>query len=1485
MLGEERLLEHHSGCGCLVDPDDADADYPAADYPADYWRGGADGDRAAGDRGEVKAEEGGRSDPRRPRKADRALSVAGILAAASLIPLGAVIAAAGPSAEAIASNTITAQVDTLNPRTTIARDRCLVLPAGDGGTYECGALRLAHSVFAVRTLETDRNIVLTYLSEHAEPRVLIQSDVVVSANHADQVRGIVSISGHSNQTFTTSWDNSVTAGTPRRVVVPLDAYGMGLATGVYPYTLQMQSLIGGNVAATTTVSDTFVVVNRAASPFGRGWWIAGVEQLNVIDGNTRLWVGGDGSTRLYRLVATGIYVAQPQADRPDTLVAVGSSHQRKLRNGAYVEFDASGQHVKTRNRQGHETAISYDGSGRVNGFTFPGSGSTYWFPITYPSGNVSLGGKGFTLSIGRVYVGTGSLVDSVTDGASKVTKYQSYSGGRPTVRVNRRGHSTTYTFDAALRLSGVSRAMGSDPAIVTSFCAQESRTISTCESAPIAASDAATWAHGPRSGQRWYYKANRFGAVVSALDPADKTAQIRYENPSFPLLATKVIDRTGFTTSAAFNSRGLLDSVTQHSPYGAGNAVTKCTWHSSLDVVTSIKAPLDSSYHFNYDSQGNRSWEQAGPNDSTRVNYSYNSLNQLEYIQAPGAPTGKRERLEYDTTLGNVGRVTSPEGVQTTVTRNAIGVETGSSSLLEPGRYLTTSRTYDRMWRVTAEQSVGDGGSYTLNGTQRSFAAESLFVENTYDDEGNVTQVRRRAGVPSPIGGWMTETFSYDPAHRKTGHTAPGTPGETFQYDEAGNVTRWITARQDTIRMGYDLLDRLVWRKEPATTVTTEQFTRCTGCLPPIRFPYWPLTVPADSSIFAYDDEGRLLHAIGLNGIVYRTYYAGGALGIESQYVAAPHGGITRGFSLSYGYDLNGRRSSLSFDQIGGSTHFTQTYSYSQVTGALSSTTGNGTVTANIVRNGAGYPVSVSVPAASTTETRSYDYDGRMTARSHPGVSISMAYDTAGKMTSASTSTNSWSESAEMGYDGLGHLIGSYTSRGNTATQLMSLDGLGFRRWQHANPGTQFGERFQRFQYIATGAVYRVSDSLLVSGTPPYPQSLDETESWHNSAGDVIRTTTVTQEWQSGGPNYWYEKDPNTHTRSWYRSNGKLAAVQTSTDKVQLEEYFYDPLGRRVGVRLRRDSTVTSCGSQLSSCLEPVTVTYWDGDQVLAEFRAEGGWQVPVNQIPLESYGAFTGRAVYMHTEGIDQPVAVWRDPQVVVPGADWRGHYVAGSTIGNGWINSSTVWPGAHKDVFYAPDAGMSTPTPTAWLGSLLENQQDASGLVYRRNRYYDPQKGQFTQIDPIGIAGGLNLYGYAGGDPVNFSDPFGLWPDWNNLMRKWWKVKVVGRLISLLTGGGPDDDDRMMPPPPSVEQHAPTDKKRKTGSPPSPQVEHPEDSPTVIDVIPTVIGGFIFSRITDAVEKAKDIKVPVVPPPDPKTIPLPLPSPIPGMPLPVPE
>ncbi|WP_339533391.1 RHS repeat-associated core domain-containing protein, partial [Pseudomonas mucidolens] len=48
-------------------------------------------------------------------------------------------------------------------------------------------------------------------------------------------------------------------------------------------------------------------------------------------------------------------------------------------------------------------------------------------------------------------------------------------------------------------------------------------------------------------------------------------------------------------------------------------------------------------------------------------------------------------------------------------------------------------------------------------------------------------------------------------------------------------------------------------------------------------------------------------------------------------------------------------------------------------------------------------------------------------------------------------------------------------------------------------------------------------------------------------------------------------------------------------------------------------------------------------------------------------------------------------------------------------------------------------------------------TGLHYNRYRYYDPQVGRFIGKDPIGFAGGLNVYAYAP-NPVDWVDPLGL-------------------------------------------------------------------------------------------------------------------------------
>jgi len=49
-------------------------------------------------------------------------------------------------------------------------------------------------------------------------------------------------------------------------------------------------------------------------------------------------------------------------------------------------------------------------------------------------------------------------------------------------------------------------------------------------------------------------------------------------------------------------------------------------------------------------------------------------------------------------------------------------------------------------------------------------------------------------------------------------------------------------------------------------------------------------------------------------------------------------------------------------------------------------------------------------------------------------------------------------------------------------------------------------------------------------------------------------------------------------------------------------------------------------------------------------------------------------------------------------------------------------------------------------------------SGLHYNYHRYYDPNTGRYITSDPIGLDGGLNTYGYVGGNPVKYFDKYGL-------------------------------------------------------------------------------------------------------------------------------
>ena len=81
---------------------------------------------------------------------------------------------------------------------------------------------------------------------------------------------------------------------------------------------------------------------------------------------------------------------------------------------------------------------------------------------------------------------------------------------------------------------------------------------------------------------------------------------------------------------------------------------------------------------------------------------------------------------------------------------------------------------------------------------------------------------------------------------------------------------------------------------------------------------------------------------------------------------------------------------------------------------------------------------------------------------------------------------------------------------------------------------------------------------------------------------------------------------------------------------------------------------------------------------------------------------------------------------------------------------------------VYAAPNPQLATGSA---LGNLFgyqgRNLDPETGLIYFRNRYYDPQLGRFITADPKGYVDGPSEYAFETDDPANGRDPMGLLRD----------------------------------------------------------------------------------------------------------------------------
>jgi len=133
----------------------------------------------------------------------------------------------------------------------------------------------------------------------------------------------------------------------------------------------------------------------------------------------------------------------------------------------------------------------------------------------------------------------------------------------------------------------------------------------------------------------------------------------------------------------------------------------------------------------------------------------------------------------------------------------------------------------------------------------------------------------------------------------------------------------------------------------------------------------------------------------------------------------------------------------------------------------------------------------------------------------------------------------------------------------------------------------------------------------------------------------------------------------------------------------------------------------------------------------------------------------------FVHSPGIDNPIMGHR--QVVIENSHEYIYYVTdgrGRQLAVGEASGQDFTDTGHTSQYFGRAAHAGGVHNSFGFSAARQPSAELAGLSFFRNRWYDQRTGRWTQEDPIGLAGGVNLYQYVGNNPASYTDPFGLMP-----------------------------------------------------------------------------------------------------------------------------